>query len=305
MQLKNTLQDEILSEIETIGKDGKLYQEKNFNLRLQAIDYIEFHVIDRIDALMENADVFDRMNFLKQYAKKVKCNLEDVDTRMFHQLRTKISQGGYRGKLLMDLIDEHLVYNLNTIHQQNIIGYDNLDMFLNGLLSNQNLPVETKDREPEMVYYQKTPARIILEFIKRAEFQPQDVFFDLGSGLGQVIILVNLLTSVMSRGVEFEPSFCNYAKACAADLNLSHVDFINADARYADYSSGTVFFMYTPFEGQILQEVLQNLKGEAKKRKIMIFTYGPCTTEVAKQNWLVKGREINNRSGELGKFFSA
>lgn len=304
MQLRNSLSYEILSEIKAIRKDERLYQEKNFNARLQAIDYIEFHVIDRIDALIESTDDFELMNFLKQHAKKVICHLENVDKKMFHELRTKISQGGYKGKLLMDLIDEYLDYNLPLFLQQDAIGYDNLDVFLNGLLNNQYPPVETKPREPEMVYYQKTPARIIFKLIEKADFKPHDVFFDLGSGLGQVTILVNLLTSVISKGVEFEPAFCSYAKACAADLNLKHLDFINTDARYADYSLGTVFFMYTPFEGKMLQETLQNLKDEAKKRKIKIFTFGACTHEVAKQNWLINSCGTQDGSGEFGEFIS-
>jgi hypothetical protein len=304
IQLKIKLPDEILSDIETIRKDAKLYQEKNFNSRLQAIDYIEFHVIDRINAIIESTDTPGAMDFLKQYAKKVKCHLEDVDTSMFQQLRAKISQGGYRGKLLMDLINEHLDGNSNSFLQQDGTGYDNLDIFLNGLLTHQNLPAETRDREPEMVYYQKTPARIIFELIKKAAFKPDDVFFDLGSGLGQVTILVNLLSSVISKGVEFEPAYCGYARTCAADLNVSQVHFINTDARYADYSSGTVFFMYTPFKGKMLQEVLQNLYGEAKKRKIKIFTYGSCTYEVAQQNWLINGCDIQNRPDGFGEFLS-
>jgi hypothetical protein len=305
MQLETILHDEILSDIETIGKDIKLFQEKNFNLRSQAIDYIEFHVIDRIDALMEGTRAFESMNFLKQYAKEVKANLEDINTQMFYQLRTQISQGFYKVQLLMDLIDEHLDYSLDAFLGQDAIGYDNLDMFLNGLLANQNAPIETKAREPEMVFYQKTPARIVFELIKKAEFKPYDVFFDLGSGLGQVAILVNLLTSVISKGVEFEPAFCNYAKACAAELNLNNVEFINIDARNADYSSGTIFFMYTPFEGKILSDVLQKLRGEAKKRKIKIFTYGPCTREIALHHWLINKSEIKNCSGEFGEFISA
>ena len=68
-----------------------------------------------------------------------------------------------------------------------------------------------------MIYYQKTPARIILELVKKAAFQPGDVFYDLGSGLGQAAILVNLLASVISKGVEFEPAYCHYAKTCAAE----------------------------------------------------------------------------------------
>jgi Histone methylation protein DOT1 len=304
MQLSKKLEDKILSDIEMIEKDGNLLQEKNFNARIQAIDLIEFHMIDRLDALGENRDLSGQIKFLKQYAEKIKYNLEEVNTSLFHRLRRKISLGDYRGTLLLDLLNEHLDNQLSEFLQQDAIGYDNLDLFVSGLLTYQNPPAETKDREPEMVYYQKTPARIILELIKRTEFKREDVFFDLGSGLGQVAILVNLLTSVISKGVEFDPAFCSYAKARAADLNLNDVEFIHTDARYADYSSGTIFFMYTPFEGKMLQDTLQNLRGEAKKRKIKVFTYGPCTPEVALQNWLLKESEIQTRSGEFGEFIS-
>jgi hypothetical protein len=302
MEIKKTLEEEILYEMVAIENDENLYQEKNFNTRLEAIDHIEFHIIDRINALVESNDDSDQMNFFKQYAVKIKHHLEEVNTKMFQLLRKKISQEGYRGKNLMDLIEEYFDNNLNTVLRFDAIGYDNLDIFFNGLLTYRKLPVETKNREPEMVYYQKTPARIILELVKKAAFKPKDVFFDLGSGLGQVTILVNLLTSMFSKGIEYEPAFCHYANACAADLHLNDVEFINMDARYADYSLGTVFFMYTPFEGKMLLDVLQNLKGEAKKRKIKIFTYGPCTPVVAQQDWLIQKNKVQNCLVELGEF---
>jgi Histone methylation protein DOT1 len=305
MQLKNRLADEILTDIENIRNNEILYQEKNFNQRMRALDFIEFHIIDRIDAFMGKSDASDQMNLLKQYAEKVRSHLEGVNKRMFHQLRSKISKENYRGKLLLDLINEFLDNRVSTFLQHDAIGYDNLDLFINGLLTDQIMPAETKAREPGMVYYQKTPVRIIFELIKKAKFKPKDVFFDLGSGLGQVAIMVNLFTSAIAKGVEFEPAFCRYAEASAADLHLNHVEFIHADARYADYSSGTLFFMYTPFDGKMLQDVLQNLHGEAKKRKIKIFTYGSCTCEVAQQNWLIKGYNMQTRSGEFGEFISA
>jgi Histone methylation protein DOT1 len=304
MEIKKTVEQEIFSGIERMEKDEDLYQEKNFSKRLDAIDHIELHVIDRINVITERTGLSDQISFLKEYAIKVKRRLEKVNTRMFQLLRRKISQKGYRGKVLMDLIEEHFDDNLSTVLRNETIGYDNLDIFLNGILTYQKMPVETIEREPEMVYYQKTPARIILELIKKTEFIPKDVFFDLGSGLGQVTILVNLLTSVVSKGVEFEPAFCSYANACAADLHLNDVEFINTDAREADYSSGTIFFLYTPFEGKMLLAVLHNLKEEAKKRKIKIFTYGPCTPVVAQQDWLLNKNEVQNCLVELGEFHS-
>ena len=300
--LISTLEDEILADMETIGNDEKLYQENNFNKRSQALDDIEFHIIDRIDVLAETKGANDQLNNLRQYALEVRDRLEKVNTRMFHLLRTKISQEGYRKENLMGLINEY--FDLSANIHQDTIGYDNLDIFLNGLLSNQKPPAETRIREPGMVYYQKTPARIILDLIKKAEFKPQDVFFDLGSGLGQVPILVNLLSSVISKGVEMEPAFCNYAISCAADLHLTDVEFINEDARFADFSAGTVFFMYTPFEGKMLQETLHNLKNQVKKRKIKIFTFGPCTLAVANEDWLTNIYNIKTSSGEFAEFQS-
>jgi precorrin-6B methylase 2 len=155
-----------------------------------------------------------------------------------------------------------------------------------------------------MVYYQKTPVRIVFEMINKAAFKRGDVFYDLGSGLGQVTILVNLLASVTSKGVEFEPAYCEYSKTVAAGLDLENVEFINADARYADYSSGTVFFMYTPFEGKILGDVLNTLNAESKKRKIRIITYGSCTKEVARTHWLRQVSNMKDYNTAPGVFIS-
>ena len=166
------------------------------------------------------------------------------------------------------------------------MGYDALDMFVNGLLWIDAALQETRRREPDMVFLQPTPARVVLELIEEANITQDDVFYDLGSGLGQVPILVELLTGAKTRGVEFESAYCDYAQQCAKRLNLSHIEFMNLDAREADYSDGTIFYMYTPFTGKLLQEVLEKLKCESRSRTIRICTYGPCTSQVSNQSWL-------------------
>jgi hypothetical protein len=129
-------------------------------------------------------------------------------------------------------------------------------------------------------------------------------FCHLGSGLGQVPILVNLLSGITVKGIEFEPAYCHYVREGAADLNLSRVEFINVDACKADYSDGTVFYLYTPFTGSLLQELLEKLRGESRRRRIRLFTYGPCTPEVYQQSWL-KGVDQNGTDlYKLGVFSS-
>jgi len=295
---------EIQSDIEAIEKNSALYEETNFDTRVAAIDHIEFNVIDRIEGLLQTANPPEELAALKLYAERVKRQLENVDNNLFQRLRADIRMGNYTGTALKGLINEYVRHDSNGNQQQDEIGYDSLDVFISGLLLIQPVPIETKAREPEMVYYQPTPARIIFEMIEKARLTKKDVFYDLGSGLGQVTILVNLLSGATAKGIEFEPAYCDYARVCAADLNLSYAEFINVDARIADYSEGTVFFMYTPFEGRILQEVLEKLCGESRRKRIKLFTYGPCTPQVSRQSWLKCEDQNGDHLYRLGVFRS-
>jgi hypothetical protein len=138
--------------------------------------------------------------------------------------------------------------------------------------------------------------------VDKTDFRPDDVFYDVGSGLGQVAILVHLLSGVRTRGLEVEPAYCHYATRCARALNLSRVEFINVDAREAGYSDGTIFFLYTPFEGGMLDQVLGRLRDESRKRSVRLYTYGPCTLVVSQQVWLERVDHNGNRVDRLATF---
>jgi SAM-dependent methyltransferase len=295
---------EIQSYIDEIENDPSIHEDKNFNKRLEIIDFFEFHVTDYIEDLLRKTAKTDDLILLKHRAEKTKSELEDINTKLFQKLRTNIGTGEYTGRKFKNLISEYVHFSLDNREVHRNIGYDNLDVFINGLTTFQPMPEQTKKLEPEMVFYQKTPAGIVFELVEKIHLNKEDVFFDLGSGLGQVAILVNLLTGITSRGVELEPAFCDYARDCAAELNLSNAAFINTDARKADYSDGTVFFMYTPFTGKMLQEVLDILRKEAQHRKIKIITYGPCTAQVALQSWLDFAAPKDDSVYKLGVFSS-
>jgi hypothetical protein len=294
---------EIQSEIEVIARSEALYEEASFNDRVEAIDFIEFNIIERIEGLLLKEDQVQELAALKQQAEMVKNQLEETNRNLFHKLRANIRSGHCTGTELRHRLAEYAGSD-STERGQNDMGYDSLDAFFSGLLLIEGTPVETKERQPEMVFYQPTPARIVLELIEKASLEKEDVFYDMGSGLGQVSMLVNLLSGVRAKGVEFEPAYCDYARRCAKELNLSRVEFINADAREMDYSDGTVFFMYTPFEGKLLQEVLEKLKGESQRRKIRVCTYGPCTLQVSRQSWLKRVDQNGNSVHQLAVFKS-
>lgn len=68
----------------------------------------------------------------------------------------------------------------------------------------------------------------------------------------------------------------------------------------ADYSSGTIFFLYTPCIGQMMQEVLALLQKVSHKKTIRIFTYEPYSMTIAGQNWL---NCINGNPDKINKLY--
>jgi hypothetical protein len=278
--------DQLRQRIAAIENDGTLREDTNFSGRAAALDALDFAIIDQIDALFQ-AQPVDELVALKQRAARLFRRLAAVDERLFRRLRAGIRSGALRGTALAAMIDSYVRLGEANGGEMRAPGYDNLDIFVNGLLNIRALPAERKQREPEMVSYQQTPARIIFELAERAGLTSSDVFFDIGSGLGHVPMLVALLSEARTVGIEFEPAYYEYARARAVELNLARVAFVNSDAREADYAEGTVFFLYTPFRGTILHNVLAKLRRVAERRSIRLFTYGPCTLAVIEQGWLV------------------
>ncbi len=261
--------DSIRQRLRQIADDASLLEERSFVARSEAIDELEF----------------------------VRARLEQVDAALFDRLRQEIRSGPLRGTALLECI-RTFVPPLDSPDGR----YDHLDTFMTGLLLRHPLPDESPSRENDMVFYQRTPSRVVLELIERAQMTPDDVFYDIGSGLGEVTVLTNLLTEATTKGVEYEPSYCEYARQLVRDLNLRRIEFLNADARNADFSDGTVFFLYTPFVGGMLQEVLHRLRTASSVRRTRIFTYGPCTSEVAQQDWLTPIGPDPLRTDQLAEF---
>jgi precorrin-6B methylase 2 len=137
-----------------------------------------------------------------------------------------------------------------------------------------------------MVFYQPTPARHIFQMLARLALGEDDVLIDLGSGLGHVPLLVAIATPARSIGVEWQGAYVAAARQCAQELGLARARFVQGDAREADLSAGTVFYLYTPFGGDMLRAVLDRLQVEARRRPIRVCTLGPCTQSVARESWL-------------------
>jgi hypothetical protein len=47
-----------------------------------------------------------------------------------------------------------------------------------------------------------------------------------------------------------------------------------------------VFYLYSPFKGSILADVLSALQKESMRRSIKICSLGPCSHRVSNETWL-------------------
>ena len=70
--------------------------------------------------------------------------------------------------------------------------------------------------------------------------------------------------------------------------------------RQGDYADGTAFFLYTPFEGRMLQDVLERLKGEAQKRGSLTSRTGRALAKFPiRTGWCVWVRMTTTRTDWL------
>jgi hypothetical protein len=157
------------SAIALLADDASLLHEQSFVRRHDAIDRLELEIL--------NAEACDELREIRQDAVLAKTRLEQVDTALFERLRQEIRSGRLRGTALLRRIRTFVP----PMHRADG-RYDHLDTFMTELLLDRPLPAESRSREDEMVFYQRTPSRVVLEMMARAQLTKNDVFYDVGSG---------------------------------------------------------------------------------------------------------------------------
>jgi hypothetical protein len=254
----------LLDELET---RSSLTQSERVRERIEALD-----AIDRCLALSDAAD-----DSLLSRAEAVVGQLEAINTALYQSTRDDIRRGRGAARLLQ------LAASAGPPEGD---GYDALDELVGGVLDFHAPRLQATTLSAEMVPYQPTPARHVFAMLARTRLGTDDVLVDLGSGLGHVPLLAAICTGARAVGVELDPAYVTCARQVASDLALSRVHFQQQDARTVDFGTGTVFYLYTPFRGAVMREVLDRLRAEAARRDLRICTFGPCTPIVAQEPWL-------------------
>ena len=270
------LRDE-LGDLET---DSTLEEEVNLEARAKALDFVAF-----LDEVVRVNVPNDELLALTRRAETLQARLLPINQRLFLGLKDRIRTSVAGPRELRRELDRFTRYAPGS-HGQDHFGFDGLDVLLDGIIDVPGHPNPTRSPLPDMVHFEPTPARVVLDLIDHVGIGPDDVLYDIGSGLGRVVILVSLLAGVRAVGVEYQPEYYSYARRCADELRVTRASFVNADARAVDYADGTIFYMFTPFKGAMLGSVLETLREEARSRRITICSYGSCTRFLFGLPWL-------------------
>ena len=159
------------------------------------------------------------------------------------------------------------------------------DAWLDLLLDIQEIPNDGVDLPRGCVPYLPCPVSALLGIVEQAGVAATDVFVDVGSGIGRALFFVHLLTGAECVGIEAQSSLMTWATERAARFHLVRTRFIQADAvdLVRTITGGTVFFLYCPFNGELVERFLNGLEGVARTREIRV-----CCVDMAplERPWL-------------------
>ena len=189
---------------------------------------------------------------------------------MTRQARERIRRGELRGTKFLAWVGAHAT--------------DSRDRALEELLGIAR-PVSELGGAPgaDRMPYMPSAIAPIVRAVLDVPITRDDVFVDLGAGLGKAAMAVHLLTGARARGVELQPALVLEANARARELALEGVTFVQSDALEADLDDATVVFLYLPFTGDVLAGVLRRLEAVARRRQLVICSLG---LELRGVDWL-------------------
>lgn len=133
------------------------------------------------------------------------------------------------------------------------------DHFVEEVLGVAYPPLEEPTLGPELTPYMPSAYAEIMHAIDATGLARGQRFLDVGAGLGKAVLLAELLTDAECTGLELDPVLAAEANEAARALVL-RARIADGDARTAPLPRADVVFMYLPFRGTVLAEVLTRVE---------------------------------------------
>lgn len=196
--------------------------------------------------------------------------LAAIDDAAFLDVRARLRAGAYQPT---DLADD--------LRGRPSVEWD---AFVQRLFEVTDVPEAETPRPAKMVRYLPSPVTSILELAGRVG--PGQVFYDVGSGLGLVTLLVAWLSGATTKGIEREPAYHRHAEALAARFPKLQVTPILGDARDHDYADADLVYVYDTFRDELLDQLLLKLSAARPGGALTVVSRGQSSPQIEQQPWL-------------------
>jgi predicted RNA methylase len=131
---------------------------------------------------------------------------------------------------------------------------------------------------------------------------PDDIFYDIGAGMGRVLCVAAQRPIRKCVGIELLEPLCAAAQKNAERMRgkRAPIQIRCADASTADLSDGTIYFMFNPFGPKTLHDTFENIRQSLDRnpRAVKIAYYhSKHKTAVDGLDWLVKVHDFPSFGG--------
>jgi len=163
-------------------------------------------------------------------------------------------------------------------------------------------------RHDDNFIYVTISYRNIQRVLRYLKPRPEDVFYDIGSGMGRVLCVVARKDVRKCVGVELLEPLCQIARRNSASLRgrKAPIQIISGDATTADLAEGTIYFLFNPFGPETLRHTLENIRCSLsqKPRAIKVVYYNSVFQSVLEGlPWLRQVHEFESSGGHRVTFW--
>jgi len=128
------------------------------------------------------------------------------------------------------------------------------------------------------VAYQSIGEEALLDAIGALREDPHFLtFVDLGCGKGRALLVAASLGFKQVIGVEFAQELAEIAKENVTRLRIANAVVVQTDAaKYRFPNTDMVLYLFNPFSEEVMQKVIENLKGCVTRKLYVIYVVPVC-----------------------------
>ena len=184
---------------------------------------------------------------------------------------------------------------IRTSENDRRLSYENLDQY---------------SRYKDSVSYQPAGYLNIQRIIRILEPNENDIFYDLGCGMGRVVCVFARLHIRCSVGIDINSFLCDVARTNAARLRKrrSPIEIRCEDAVFSSLADGTIYFFYNPFGKNTFSAVLKKIEDSliANPRFVRIVYYNTVFEKIfLDSHWLSKFAELRTLTDKRITFWKS